>query len=160
MRPPRPSTSPSWATATSSRRGICAAAARETRVRSFLIARGALIKPWIFRELLDRPCPGIRPPPSVSRSCDASSIWRWNISATTRRVRAASSGSSCGTAVSGTATTPGGRTTSPPCGPSRCCRHVRRRPRARPTTLLLGSAAEDDHRLIWRRVLDRDYPGA
>lgn len=132
---------------------------RETRLRSFLIARGALIKPWIFRELLDDS-------PWYPTAAERFAIMRRFVDLALEHFGADQKGQDrverfflwhCGfwnryhpwQEDDFTALWPESllqARTPPPVGGA--------------DDLLLGSAEEEDHRLVWHRVLDRDYPGA
>ena len=130
----------------------------QTRVRSFLIARGALIKPWIFRELLE------------GHAWYPTAAERWAIMR--RFVDLALEHFGDDEKGQGRVE----RFFIWHCGfwhryhPWRHEDFVAlgdesllqaRTPAATGDAddLLLASPEEDDHRLIWRRVLDRDYPG-
>jgi len=131
----------------------------ETTITSFLVARGALIKPWIFGELSE----GRALDPSVGerwavlrRYCDFSLehfgddaigtararqffLWHWKF---WHRYRP-------WTADEFTEHFPDSLIQA-------------RNPRVSgdPDTVLLASEEEADHELIWNRVLDRNYPAA
>jgi tRNA-dihydrouridine synthase 3 len=130
---------------------------RETSVTSFLVARGALIKPWIFKELRE----GQHWEPTIAerwsilrRYCDLALehfgddekglgrarqffLWHWKF---WHRYRP---------------WTEGEYTEHQPDSLIQA-----RNPRVEgeSDTVLLASEEETDHELVWRRVLDRDYP--
>jgi len=131
----------------------------ETTISSFLVARGALIKPWIFQELAaGRPLDPSVPErwDVLRRYCDLALeyfgddekgtararkffLWHWNF---WHRYR--------------------------PWKPEEFTDHwpdsliQARNPRVEgdPDSVLLASAEESDHELIWGRVLGRDFPSA
>jgi len=129
----------------------------ETTVRSFLVARGALIKPWIFRELAE------------GRSFDPSLPERW---AVLRRY--------CDLALEHFGDDEKGTARARKFFLWHCNFWHRYRPwtaeefqdhwpdsliQARnprvvgdADAVLLASEEDADHELIWKRVLDRDYP--
>ena len=130
---------------------------QETSVRSFLVARGALIKPWIFRELADgRPHdPTVAERWAVMRrffdfACEHFGddekglgrverffLWHWKWWHRFRPWTASDHAAHWPESLV-QARNPGVE--------------------GDPDLVLLASDDEQDHRLIWRRVLDRDYP--
>jgi tRNA-dihydrouridine synthase 3 len=130
---------------------------RETSLTSFLVARGALIKPWIFKELAEgRPWY-----PTVSerwavlrRYCDLALehfgddekglgrarqffLWHWKFWCRYRPWAEAEYSSH---------------------QPDSLIQARNPRVEGDPDAVLLASEDEDDHDLIWRRLLDRNYP--
>jgi tRNA-dihydrouridine synthase 3 len=131
----------------------------ETAVSGYIVARGALIKPWIFRELAeDRPWY-----PTVAE--------RWSVMS--RYVELAME--HFGDDAKGMARVerfflwhckfwhryhPWTEDDHAALWPESLLQARNPQPEGDADTLLLGSAEEDDHRTVWRRVLDRDYPAA
>jgi tRNA-dihydrouridine synthase 3 len=132
---------------------------RETSVTSFLVARGALIKPWIFQELaIGRPCnPTLTERWAVLRRYgdfalehfghDAKGVARarqfflWHLKFW-HRFRPWTEGD------------------FNRIQPNSLIQARNPRAAGDPDTVLLASDDEADHQLIWRRVLDRDFPTA
>lgn len=130
-----------------------------TRIRSYLVARGALVKPWIFRELLAgepwHPTPAERWA-LMRRFVDfalehfgddekgrgrVERFFLWHCGFWHRY----HPWTHADFLALGEESLLQART--PPA-------------EGDDETLLLASPQEEDHRLLWRRVLDRDYPGA
>jgi tRNA-dihydrouridine synthase 3 len=131
----------------------------ETRVRSFLIARGALIKPWIFRELLDDA-------PWYPTAAERWAIMRRFVDLALEHFGDDEKGQGrverfflwhCGF---WNRYHPWTEEDFDALWPESLLQARTPAPEGDEDTLLLASPGEDDHRLIWRRVLDRDYPGA
>ena len=130
---------------------------QETSVRSFLVARGALIKPWIFRELADGQAwyPTVAERWAIMRrfvdfACehfgdDEKGLGRverfffWHLK-WWHRYRP-------WTLEEHTAHWPDSLVQARNQGVE-----------GDPDLVLLASDSEEDHQVIWRRVLDRDYP--
>lgn len=129
----------------------------ETRISSFLVARGALIKPWIFQELQQgRPLdPGVPERWDIMRrwfdfACEhfgederglerVKRFFLWHLNFWHRHY---------------------------PWTQAEFTEHLpesllqARNPRVEgdPEAVLLASALPEDHEVIWRRLLDKDYP--
>lgn len=130
---------------------------RETSVTSFLVARGALIKPWIFRELAEgQPWNPTVPErwAILRRFCDLALehfgddekgigrahqffLWHWRF---WHRYR------------------PWGADDFSGHQPDSLIQARNPRVEGEPDIVLLAGEEEADHELIWRRVFDKDYP--
>lgn len=130
-----------------------------TSLRSFLVARGALIKPWIFRELdegrpfypsvperwailrrfVDFACEHFGDDEKGLERVERFFLWHWKwwhrYRPWTEEDHAAN-------------------------WPESLVQARNPQVEGDPEEVLLASEEEDDHRLIWRRVLDRDHPTA
>jgi tRNA-dihydrouridine synthase 3 len=131
---------------------------RETRVSSFLVARGALIKPWIFRELLSGT-------PETITSAERWSIMRRYLDFALEHF---------GDDEKGTERAqrfflwhlkfwhryyPWSHEEFQGQYPDSLLQARNPQVESGPDEQLLASPDEADHELIWRRVLDRDFPG-
>ncbi len=129
----------------------------ETRVESFLVARGALIKPWLFREL------------KQGQPLDPDVPARW---AMMRRYFELA-GEHFGDDEKGLTRVkrfflwhlgfwnrfhPWTEDDFHRLAPNSLLQARNPNPPDEPELLLLGSSDQGDHELIWRRILDRDYP--
>ncbi len=131
----------------------------ETRVRSFLVARGALIKPWIFRELL-------ADEPWYPTTAERWAVMRRFVDLALEHFGDDEKGHTrverfflwhCGFWHR---YYPWTEADFVDLGAESLLQARTPQAEGDADTLLLASPAEDDHRLIWRRVLDRDYPSA
>ncbi len=130
---------------------------RETRIESFLVARGALIKPWIFAELkagrpLDPDVPGrwAMMRRYFELACEhfgddekgltrVKRFFLWHLGFWHRYYRWT-------------------REDFLAAAPSSLLQARNPHPPADPMQQLLASADPDDHQLIWQRILDKDHP--
>jgi tRNA-dihydrouridine synthase 3 len=132
---------------------------QETRVGSFLVARGALIKPWIFQEMAEgRPLNPDLPARWAAlrqyvdfarehfgdddhglRRVERFFLWHWNFWHRHRPWTLEDYEQQL---------------------PDSLIQARNPEVTGDPDLVLLASDQEADHRVIWRRVLDRDYPAA
>ncbi len=131
----------------------------QTRVRSFLVARGALVKPWIFRELIEGE-------PWYPTAAERFAIMRRFVDLALEHFGDDEKGHGrverfflwhCGFWQR---YHPWTHDDFLELGEESLLQARTPQAEGDADTLLLASPEEDDHRLIWRRVLDRDYPGA
>ncbi len=135
-----------------------AARRRETSVRSFLVARGALTKPWIFRELSE----GQPWRPTVAerwvvmrRYCEFASEYFGEDEKGQSRVRRFFLWHLGFWHRWRPYTEEDFRTA----WPDSLLQRREERVTGDPEAELLASGDEADHEVIWRRLLDRDHPG-
>jgi tRNA-dihydrouridine synthase 3 len=131
----------------------------QTRERSFLIARGALIKPWIFRELLSGE-------PWYPTPAERWAIMRRFVDLALEHFGDDDKGRGrverfflwhCGFWHR---YHPWTEADFDALGDESLLQARTPQAEGDADTLLLASPLEDDHRAIWRRVLDRDFPAA